>query len=43
MVNIKISLYDTTEAGKLQFGEDFDQDGVKTLVEFSNHGHGFIH
>lgn len=33
----KISLYDTTEAGKLQFGEDFDQDGVKTLVEFSNH------
>ena len=37
MVNIKFSLYDTTEAGKLQFGEDFDQDGVKTLVEFSNH------
>ena len=33
----KISLYDTTEAGKLQFGEDFDQDDVKTLVEFSNH------
>ena len=28
---------DTTEAGKLQFGEDFDQDDVKTLVEFSNH------
>ena len=37
----KLTLYDTTDTdrskAKLKFGEDFDQDGVKTQVEFSNH------
>lgn len=37
----KLTLYDTTDSdrskAKLKFGEDFDQDGVKTQVEFSNH------
>lgn len=33
----KMSLYATTDAGKLQFGEDYDQDGEYSLVEYSNH------
>ena len=33
----KLSLYDTTETGKLMFAEDFDQDGTATYTEFSNH------
>lgn len=33
----KMSLYDTTETGKLMFAEDFDQDGEATYTEFSNH------
>lgn len=33
----KLSLYDTTENGKLKFAEDFDQDGVLDYTEFSNH------
>lgn len=33
----KLSLYDTTETGKLKFAEDFDQDGQLDYTEFSNH------
>lgn len=33
----KLSLYDTTDEGKLKFAEDFDQDGVLDYTEFSNH------
>lgn len=34
---LKISLYATTENGKLQFAEDYNQDGELELVEYSNH------
>lgn len=33
----KLSLYDTTDNGKLMFAEDFNQDGVLEYTEFSNH------
>ena len=33
----KLSLYDTTEDGKLRFAEDYDWDGVMTEVQYSNH------
>lgn len=33
----KLSLYETTDDDKLMFAEDYDQDGVETLVEYSNH------
>lgn len=33
----KLSLYDTTEEGKLRFAEDYDQDGSMTEVQYSNH------
>ena len=33
----KLSLYDTTEEGKLRFAEDYDWDGVMTEVQYSNH------
>jgi predicted peptidase len=33
----KLSLYDTTEEGKLRFAEDYDRDGVTTEVQYSNH------
>ncbi len=33
----KLSLYDTTENAKLVFEEDYDKDGEKEAVEYSNH------
>ncbi len=35
----KLSLYDndTTDPTKLRFAEDYDQDGISTLVTYSNH------
>ena len=33
----KLSLYDTTEEGKLVFAEDYNQDGKLERVEYSNH------
>ena len=33
----KLSLYDTTEDGKLRFTEDYDQDGVMTEAQYSSH------
>lgn len=33
----KLTLYDTTETGKLMFAEDFDQDGVLDYTEFADH------
>ena len=33
----KLSLYETTDDDILMFAEDYDQDGVETLVEYSNH------
>ncbi len=33
----KLSLYDTTEDNKLRFAEDYDQDGIMTEVQYSNH------
>lgn len=33
----KLSLYETTEDGKLRFAEDYDCDGVTTEVQYSNH------
>lgn len=33
----KLSLYDTTEEGKLRFAEDYNQDGELTEVQYSNH------
>ncbi|WP_294579345.1 LPXTG cell wall anchor domain-containing protein, partial [uncultured Thomasclavelia sp.] len=33
----KLSLFETTADDKLMFAEDYDQDGVDTLVTYSNH------
>ena len=33
----KLSLYETTDDAKLMFAEDYDQDGVYTEVQYSNH------
>lgn len=33
----KLSLYDTTEEGKLRFAEDYNRDGVMEEVQYSNH------
>lgn len=33
----KLTLYETTDDAKLKFAEDYDQDGINTLVQYNNH------